>query len=84
MWSTPRINFSSIIFYFINYLPNALELTETYLFDDTSTYYSNSDVKQLESVLNRELQKLDDWMKSNKLLVNISKTNYVVFRPRQR
>ena len=71
---------------YINDLPNALELTESYLFaDDTSiyamVYHSNLDSKQLELVLilNTELQKLDVWMKSNKLSVNITKTNYIVF-----
>ncbi len=70
---------------YINDLPNALELSKSYLFaDDTSIYYSNSDIKQLEFVLNSELRKLDIWMKSNKLSVNISKTNYIIFRPRQK
>ena len=56
---------------YINDLLNALELSKTYLFaDDTSIYYSNSDVKQLEFVLNSELRKLDIWMKSNKLSVH--------------
>ena len=65
---------------YINDLPNALELSKSYLFaDDTSIYYSNSDIKQLEFVLNSELRKLDSWMKSNKLSVNISKTNYIIF-----
>jgi hypothetical protein len=70
---------------YINDLPNALELSKSYLFDDdTSVYYSNSDIKQLEFVLNSELRKLDIWMKSNKLSVNISKINYIIFRPRQK
>ncbi len=56
----------------------------SYIADDTSIYYSNSDIKQLEFVLNSELRKLDIWMKSDKLSVNISKTNYIIFRPRQK
>lgn len=70
---------------YINDLPNALELAKSFLFaDDTSVYYSHLDIKNLEIILNRELANLDVWMKSNKLSVNISKTNYVIFRPRQR
>jgi hypothetical protein len=38
----------------------------------------------LEFVLNSKLRKLDIWMKSNKLSVNISKTNYIIFCPRQK
>ena len=70
---------------YMNDFPNALKLAESFLFaDDTSVYYSHSDLKQLEIVLNSELQNIDIWMKSNKLSVNISKTNYLIFRSRQR
>ena len=48
--------------------------------DDTSIFYSHSDPKHLESVLNEELTKVDVWMKSNKLSVNIEKTNYIIFK----
>ena len=54
-------------------------MTETLIFaDDTSIFYSHSDPKHLESVLNEELTKVDVWMKSNKLSVNIEKTNYII------
>ena len=70
---------------YINDFSNALKLAESFLFaDDTSVYYSRSDIKQLDTFLNSELQNIDIWMKSNKLSVNISKTNYLIFRPRQR
>ena len=77
-WGVPQRSILGPLFFilYINDLPNALELAETHLLaDDTSIYYSNSDIKQLELVLNSELQKLDGWMKSNKLSENISKTN---------
>ena len=66
---------------YINDLPNASKMTETLIFaDDTSIFYSNSDPKHLESALNEELKKVDVWMKSNKLSVNIEKTNYIIFK----
>ena len=59
---------------YINDLPNASKVTETLILaDDTSIFYSHSDPKHLESVLNEELKKVDVWMKSNKLSVNIEK-----------
>ena len=64
---------------YINDLPNPSKVTETFA-DDTSTFYSHSDPKHLESVLNEELKKVDIWMKSNKLSVNIEKTNYIIFK----
>ena len=35
-------------------------------------------------MLNEELIKIDSWMRSNKLSVNIKKTNYVVFKSAQK
>ena len=70
---------------YINDLPNASELTDPLLFaDDTSIFYSHSNPNCLESVLNDELQNIDVWPKWNKLSVNIKKTNYVIFKPRQK
>ena len=70
---------------YINDLPNASELTDPLLFaDDTSIFYSHSNPNCLESVLNDELQNIDVWQKYNKLSVNIKKTNYVIFKPRQK
>ena len=34
--------------------------------------------------MNSELTKISLWMKSNKLSVNIKKTNYVIFKPKQK
>ena len=38
----------------------------------------------LESVLNDKLQNIDVWLKCNNLSVNVKKTNYVIFKPRQK
>ena len=56
-----------------------------YLFaDDTSIIYANNDLRTLESTVNLELAKVSEWLKANKLTLNIKKSNYVVFRPRQK
>ena len=70
---------------YINDLPNASNLTESLLFaDDTSIFYSHRNQDRRISVLNEELIKIDNWMRSNKLSVNIKKTNYIVFKPAQK
>ena len=66
----------SILFFilYVNDLPFASSLTESLLFaDDTSIFYSHRDQDHLISVLNEELIKIDSWMRSNKLSVNIKK-----------
>ena len=70
---------------YINDLPNSVNISETLLFaDDTSISCSHTDIDHLITVLNKELQSVDVWMKANKLSVNISKTKYVIFRPKQK
>ena len=59
---------------YINDLPNATNLTETVLFaDDTSIFYSHSNIAHLIATLNNELNNINIWMKANKLAVNITK-----------
>ena len=40
--------------------------------------------KVIETVVNSELCKLYDWLTSNKLTLNISKSNFVIFHPKQK
>ena len=70
---------------YINDLPNTIELAECLLFaDDTSIFLSHSDLSYLISKMNAELEKINIWMKIYKLSVNIDKTNYIFFRPKQK
>ena len=70
---------------YINDLPNASNLLKTFLFsDDTSYFYSHKDPNQLIRVMNCELSKISEWLKVNKLPLNVAKTNYILFRPRQK
>ena len=56
-----------------------------YLFaDDTSIIYADNNLRTLESTVNSELAKVSEWLKANKLTLNIKKSNYVIFRPRQK
>ena len=70
---------------YINDLPNVSQLTETLLFaDDTSIFCSHPNVDHLLSIMNLELVKFATWMKSNKLSVNLKKSNFVVFRSKRK
>lgn len=65
---------------YTNDLPNCLNITKAILFaDDTTVYLASNDDKYLYSTMNRELDKLTDWFRANKLSLNISKTNYMLF-----
>ena len=67
---------------YINDLPNISEVLHFYLFvDDTNIYYEAETIKKLETVINRELRKLDTWLIVNMLSLNIAKTKFLVFHP---
>ncbi len=55
----------------------------TYLFaDDTSCLASHNNLHDLIDYVNIELQKLANWFLSNKMALNISKTKFIIFRPK--
>ena len=65
---------------YINDLPNISKKLKFYLFaDDTNIFYQDSNLEDLETVVNKELKKLSLWLNANRLALNISKTNFVIF-----
>ncbi len=69
---------SSKLFDFIIYADDTtLSTTLKIIIKDTN----NSDP---ESIINKELQNINDWLKSNKLSVNISKCKYMIFHTPQK
>ena len=70
---------------YINDLPNISQKLKFYLFaDDTNIFYQNSNLDNLQAVLNNELKKLSIWLNANRLALNISKTNFVIFAPKNK
>ena len=66
---------------YINDLPNISDKLSFFLFaDDTNLYYESNDLKELEKTMNKELKKLSLWLNVNRLALNVSKTNFVIFR----
>ena len=47
--------------------------------DDTTLIYTQQNIVDLESNIIDELEKISLWFKSNRLLINLSKTNCVTF-----
>ena len=45
---------------------------------------SHKDLKYLSDMLNLEMDKLSIWFKANKLSLNLKKTKFMVFKPRQK
>ena len=48
--------------------------------DDTSIFLAKNDLPSLEKTLNEELEHVSNWLKANKLSLNIKKSNILIFR----
>ena len=65
---------------YINDIVNTTSLLELILFaDDTTLLFSHQDFASQNDIINNELQEICNWFQANKLSVNASKTNYMVF-----
>lgn len=66
---------------YINDLTNSSALLHYILFaDDTNVFLSHASYDQLFVLANEELRATYDWFKANKLSLNFSKTNFILFR----
>ena len=52
--------------------------------DDTSVSYAAKSMDELQSVINSELVNLHKWLNTNKLSLNIAKTEFMIIGSRQR
>jgi hypothetical protein len=67
---------------FINDMPNCTELLSLLFADDTACLTSGPDLKAVITKANTELQKISQWFRANKMAVNVSKTKYIIFKPK--
>ena len=67
---------------FINDLYLATDLFTLLFADDTSGLDSDKDLPTLLTRVNGEIKKLANWFRANRMAVNVSKTKYILFRPK--
>jgi hypothetical protein len=69
---------------YINDFSNCSSVLDLHLFaDDANLFHSDKKLSDLELVLNVELQKVHIWLCSNKLSLNVNKSNFVIFHSSQ-
>ena len=52
--------------------------------DDTNLFASHSNLDELLKIVKQEIATISNWLKINKLSLNIEKTHYIIFHNRQR
>ena len=66
---------------YINDLKNSLKFDKASHFaDDTCLAYSNKNPKTIESNLNYDLKNLTQWLRANRLSLNVDKTKLLIFK----
>ena len=66
---------------YINDIKNSSKILKFFLYaDDTSTLLRSKSIQELESIYNKELSYVTDWLNANKLTLNVEKSNLVLFR----
>ena len=63
---------------YINDLPSPSEFSTTLIADDTYLNMSDANLESLQSRVNCELNKINNWFSRNKLSLNYQKSNYVL------
>ena len=71
---------------YINDLNNAIKFCTTHHFaDDTNLLFVDNSMKKIQKFVNLDLKFLCQWLKSNKISLNASKTELIIFRdPRKK
>ena len=69
---------------YINDLCNGSNVIALVLFaDDTNLLFSHNDLSYLMETINSEMIQLSNWFLANKLSINVKKSNFMIFKPRQ-
>ena len=68
---------------YVNDLPAITNFHVQLFADDTIRVMTSNDLKKLEKTANDEINKIEKWLLLNKLTLNHSKTNYMLFSPQK-
>ena len=70
---------------YINNIENCSNILSFILYaDDTNALYSNSSLNTLVSIIQKEMNKIVEWLNANKLSINTSKTKFIIFKSKNK
>ena len=69
----------------INDLHTAIKFCKVHHFaDDTNLLHVSKSIKKLNKFVNCDLKNLSNWLHANKISLNVSKTELIIFKPRMK
>ena len=67
---------------YINDMHQAVTCSKMHHFaDDTNLLFSNKNPKLMTKILNQELKSVFEWLCVNRLSINVTKTEFIIFKP---
>ena len=70
---------------YINDIQNCSRIVSIILFaDNTNIFYSHTCLKKLNEIMQTEIKKISDWLNTNILSLNTTKTKFMLFRSSKR
>ena len=71
---------SKLFLLYINDICNVSNILDFILYaDDTNVFYKHENIDMMCKIVSVEIDKLSTWFALNKLALNISKTNFMIF-----
>ena len=70
---------------YINDLNNAIKFSTVHHFaDDTNLLLTHKSLKTINKHMNHDLKRLTIWLRANRISLNVSKTEIILFRPKSK
>ena len=83
--STGHCPWTTVILIYINDLNTTIKHCKVLHFaDDTNLLHINDSIKKLNKAVNSDLRNLTNWLNANKISLNVSKTELILFKPKMK